>query len=276
MSNESTRQYFFSREERRLLDEAPGLSGPVEVFESGYYRWMEFGNGVVQSAIDLRDHTQLVLPYTRWCLAALPLIRLPRSLLVLGAGGGTLPRLAAHHGVRDIDMVDHDATVLEAANRWFGLASANVRTVRADARDFLLTCERDYDAVICDLFTQDGMPAWVGQEAFFHICADALSNDGVAVFNLAPLLRDEFDGLYPLIQTAFPNGTLQLHIPDTNNYIAFGFKSVPRHLDRRVLSRRAAKLGRCTKLPMVNYLNAIYAANRSRQGRLSLSHQPPT
>ena len=276
MSAESTPQYLFSREARRLLSEAPGVSGHVEVFENAHYRWMEFGNGVVQSAIDLRDATNLVLPYTRWCLAALPLVRFPRSALVLGAGGGTLPRFAARHGVHDIDMVDHDATVLEAARTWFGLGSDDVRSWHADAREYLLQCKRDYDALICDLFTEHGMPAWVEQEAFFHICADTLSGNGVAVFNLAPLFGDQFDELYPLIRAAFPNGTLRLHIPDTDNYVVFGFKSAPDRLDRSVLTRRAVKLGRWTKLPMVSYLNAIYASNHSRQGRLSFRVRPQT
>lgn len=87
-----------------------------------------------------------------------------RRLLVVGGGGFAFPKLVAaeHPGVRT-DVVELEASVVEAARRWFFLdeavaharaAGGDLRVITADGRAFL---ERDaapgtYDAVVLDAF----------------------------------------------------------------------------------------------------------------------------
>ena len=87
-----------------------------------------------------------------------------RRLLVVGGGGFAFPKLVAaeHPGVRT-DVVELEASVVEAARRWFFLDEAvalaratggDLRVITADGRAFL---ERDvapgtYDAVVLDAF----------------------------------------------------------------------------------------------------------------------------
>lgn len=105
-----------------------------------------------------------------WDALAAPLCALPparrREVLVLGLGGGSAARLVrALAPSARIVGVEWSAEVLRAARRHMALDALEIETVRADARDYLASSRRRFDAVIEDVFVGTARsvrkPAWL-------------------------------------------------------------------------------------------------------------------
>lgn len=121
--------------------------------------------GVYQSATYLGERRmEPVFAYYRAFDLLFSVRPAARRLLVIGGGGFAFPKLVAteHPGVRT-DVVELEASVIEAARRWFFLDEAveraratggDLRVIVADGRAYL---EHDaaagtYDAVVLDAF----------------------------------------------------------------------------------------------------------------------------
>ena len=69
----------------------------LEVIDDDITRTLYFGSRAKQSSMLLAHPTVLVLTYTQAMLAALLFQPAPRSALVIGLGGGSLPKFLFHH-----------------------------------------------------------------------------------------------------------------------------------------------------------------------------------
>ena len=113
--------------------------GVIEVVDDLDTRALYFGTSARQSAMSREEPHRLVLSYTRAMLSGLLFTRQPRSALVLGLGGGSLPRFLMHvFPTCRIDVVERRAKVVQVAHDYFHLArSPRLRTHVCDAEVFL-------------------------------------------------------------------------------------------------------------------------------------------
>src|SRR5262249_23218260 len=109
-------------------------------------------------------------------------------LLILGMGaGGSIhsTRVAAPN--IEIDAVEIDPKVVEAARRWFGIDSADPRIHIhvADARPWLSRDRGTYDLVQVDLY-QGGpyIPFYLVTEEFFRLVRARMPDDGLLMMNV--------------------------------------------------------------------------------------------
>jgi spermidine synthase len=117
-----------------------------------------------------------------------PLLAPAQTLLVLGLGGGasiTSTRLTAPEVMGD--AVEIDPTVVEAADRFFGLSPEDrrLKVHVADARPWLAGNQRLYDLVHVDLY-QGGpyIPFYLATAEFFDAVRAHMSPDGLLMMNL--------------------------------------------------------------------------------------------
>jgi len=122
-----------------------------------------------------------------------PLLTPARRLLVLGLGGGgsvastrrTAPDI-------DIDAVEIDPEVVEAATRFFGMSpqDGKLRIHVADARPWLAQNGGNYDLVHVDLY-QGGpyIPFYLITVEFFEAVRAHMSPDGLLMMNLFDVSR---------------------------------------------------------------------------------------
>ena len=110
--------------------------GVIEVVDDLDTRALYFGTSARQSAMSREAPHRLVLSYTRSMLSGLLFTRKPRSALVLGLGGGSLPRFLMHvFPTCRIDVVERRAKVVQVAHDYFHLArSPRLRTHRVRRR----------------------------------------------------------------------------------------------------------------------------------------------
>jgi hypothetical protein len=133
------------------------------------------------------DPIELYLPYSQLMMAALALHPSPKRALILGHGGGSLAKwLAVHWPDLEIDTVEVDPSVVQAAERYFEYQPIGTHHVHvADARMFLRTTDTRYDIIWLDVFARHLIPFHLTTQEFFQEVHAHLSNDGVLAVNLA-------------------------------------------------------------------------------------------
>jgi spermidine synthase len=112
------------------------------------------------------------------------------SILVLGVAGGsvieTLKKDVKFDGI--ITGVEIDATVVDIANKYFGLSKYdNLEIVIDDAFEFVLKTKDTYDLIIIDIFQDTIMPNFLFEDYFINRINFLLNVNGFILFNTMAL-----------------------------------------------------------------------------------------
>ena len=141
-----------------------------------------------QSCVMLSNPDYLVFSYTKLVLAGLSIQPEPKSILIIGLGGGTLPiSLEKLYPNSLIETVEIDEAVVRVAKKWFGYkesAKQSVKTV--DGRVYIkrqVRKKQNYDLVILDAFNGDYIPEHLMTEEFLSEIKTLLSDDGLLIAN---------------------------------------------------------------------------------------------
>ncbi len=159
----------------RLTESADGL------------RTLRFGaDGPSQSIVKVGDPRHLELPYARVVPACLAFTPNPRRILIIGLGGGTIPRfLHSHFPEMMIDVVELDPEVVALAREYCGFEEGpRLRVHVDDGRDFIETSRGCYDVIILDSFDTDSIPAHLTTLEFLGAVRNALAPEGIAIANV--------------------------------------------------------------------------------------------
>lgn len=195
----------------------PSEFSTVVVTQEGPFRVLKFRESqgeVEQSRCDLRDPARLHHRYTQLQLLSLVFVEEPRSVLIVGLGGASLPRaLAGLLPEARIDNVEIDPVVVQAAREFFFYREGPLmRTFVADARDYVQSCPDRYDVIVLDAFDGLEVPSHLRTLEFYRELAGLLTPGGVVVTNLHTnsdlyasdlvTLGAAFESLYPFSSTA--------------------------------------------------------------------------
>jgi spermidine synthase len=133
------------------------------------------------------DPVALYLPYSQLMMAALALPTEPKRGLILGHGGGSLAKwLARYRPELELDTVEVDPSVVQAAGRYFSYEPPPNHHVHVkDARMFLRGTTATYDVVWLDVFARHLIPFHLTTREFFRELRARLHPDGVLAVNLA-------------------------------------------------------------------------------------------
>jgi spermidine synthase len=161
----------------------------ILVIERENLREMWFqGNGrfYLQTRIDLDRPRDLALVYTRLLLAPLIWNPNPSRILMIGLGGGVLPRfLNEVYPDIAIDVVEVDPRVTELARRYFNFKeNPQLRVFEDDGRAFVKKQGQKYDMVFLDAFKGGSVPFHLKTVEFYREIAQSLKEDGILVTNL--------------------------------------------------------------------------------------------
>lgn len=141
-----------------------------------------------QSCKNVKDPDEMVFNYTKMAMASLFLNANPKSILIVGMGGGTLPT-ALHDMYPDaqITSVDIDPAVVAVAKKYFDFTeSENNKVVVRDARLFIkreALKNKQYDLVILDAFGSDYIPEHLTTVEFLEEVKSVMSPNGVISAN---------------------------------------------------------------------------------------------
>ncbi|MGQ0708146.1 MAG: fused MFS/spermidine synthase [Rhodoferax sp.] len=149
-------------------------------------RVLMFSAAYVQSRMDVRDPDALQLEYTRIMMGFLLSLPAPRSIAMIGLGGGSLPKFCHRYLPHTrITVIEIDAAVI-ALRDTFAVPPDGPRFFvhHADAAQFLRHCESEFDVILADGFDTAGLPPALSTEQFYCDCRNALTPSGLLVSNL--------------------------------------------------------------------------------------------
>ena len=167
-------------------------------------------DGALQSVAKPDDPDYLPLPYLRTALVSLAFVEKPSRVLVVGLGGGSIPRfLHKHYPAMQIECVELDPEVIAVAKQFFGFVEdQTLKAYAGDGRQFIENVKQPYDMIFLDAFGADSIPYRLATREFLLAVRKALTPNGVAVGNVwsrysNPLYdsmvrtyQDVFDELY--------------------------------------------------------------------------------
>jgi spermidine synthase len=153
-------------------------------------RWntteLQFAHGVSQSRMLTFAPDKLLIDYTRTMLGALVLVPQPRSIGMVGLGGGSQAKFCYRH-LPDarIEIVENNPHVL-ALRRRFRIPDddARFRVVLDDGARFLRARRGHYDLLLVDGYDETGIPRELSSQQFYDDCRAALTNGGAMAINL--------------------------------------------------------------------------------------------
>ena len=141
-----------------------------------------------QSCFNPRRPKRMVFTYTHMMMTALLLGEEPKTVLIAGLGGGTLPT-ALHDLLPQarVDTVEIDPAVVAAASKYFGFATSDRLNVHVqDARVFVkraVSRGERYDLVMLDAFGGDYIPEHLMTQEFLQETRSVLADGGVLAAN---------------------------------------------------------------------------------------------
>ena len=235
------------RAEQKTLYEQPSPYNNILVTEDepGLRTLYFERGGALQSVVKLGDPDHLELPYTKTMLSGLALCDDPQRILIVGLGGGTIPKfLHKHYPQAVIDAVDIDPDVVKVARLFFEFREdANLRSYVSDGRKFIEDRPGIYDMIFLDAFGADSTPYHLTTREFLLSVKKALKPRGVALGNI---WRSVYNPLYDsMVRTylAVFDEVYLLDVRETSNNILI---ALPRRLQlsREDLASRARKVSR--------------------------------
>ncbi|MBT3426685.1 MAG: fused MFS/spermidine synthase [Gammaproteobacteria bacterium] len=230
----------------KVIHEEKSLYRNIEIKEAQGRRCLVFKvkrRTSRQSCINLDRPKEVVFPYTKMTFAALLLRDKPESVLVIGLGGGTLPKtLNQLYPDATIDAVEIDSAVYRVAQQFFAFEeSEQLKVSIADARVFIkraLIRKDSYDLIILDAFTGEYIPEHLMTQEFLQEVKSLLTETGVVVANTfsTSKLYDYESATYKSVFGNFFN----FKLPETGNRVIIaGPQPLP---SKKVLMSRARRL----------------------------------
>ncbi len=227
----------------------------VRVSENDLFRYLILDN-TFHAVMWKAEPTFLALPYSQVMMGVLPVLDNPTRGLILGHGGGSLAKwLAKHWPDLELDVVEMDPSVVNAAAQYFDYSPPeNHHVVVQDARTFLRNNSVQYDVVWVDVFARHLIPFHVTTQEFFEELRARVSPDGAIAVNLAssdaPANVRRAEAIFTTMGLAFENiTTYGVAGPDwlktkkgSVNLIFFAGKPVERMRNSQFVNRLTASM----------------------------------
>ncbi|MHC4265016.1 MAG: spermidine synthase [Planctomycetota bacterium] len=183
-----------TRDLGRLVHKKNSLYHRIFVYQRGPIMSLQFSKMPeveIQSQVNLSDLRKLMLEYTRLAFCGLLYKPEPKRMLVLGLGGGVIPREMRYYFPElKIDVVEIDSEIPLIAKEYFGFSEDNNLKVHVDDGRIFIKKQLNldevpkYDIIILDAFNSEYIPFHLMTKEFLEEVKGVLTDDGVVVANV--------------------------------------------------------------------------------------------
>lgn len=238
----------------------------IAVHEAEGLRWLDFGDGGIQSVIDLSDPDRLVSALNQAMLAGLLFVPSPQRALLLGTGGGAIARFLSRRAPDcKGEAVEQSTVVAEIARQFFDFPDTEsgwtLHTV--EAREFISRSRQRYDLIVLDIAENQHTPGWVRNMDFLDSCRQRLTPEGVLALNLLPRDATDFTRTLAPIRESFTGCTACLSLPEQRNILVLAFRHP---VSTAGVKNRIPALEQHWGLPFAAFLQRMYNDNPPGSG----------
>lgn len=246
-----------------LLYEYKDDADHITVFENHTYRWIQTGDGNIQSAMNKALPCQPVLPYLPAILSALLFAETPASCLVVGLGGGELIRYINHYLPQSkLAAIENNTVMADIFNEYFSTQQTCFDLFKHDICDFTHNpCEKLHDIIFVDVFGNNNLPTCFYQPSLYQHLSRLITDEGVLAINLAVRSEREALELLKLIRESFQRRTLCLSVDQHMNLVVLAFKQIPQTIRLSKLQTIASRLSATMDIDFIDQLNNIITTN---------------
>jgi len=178
----------------QVIHEKNSLYNSIFVYKNGSIATLRFGKRAglsIQSQVDMANPHVHLLEYTKLTFCCLLYTPEPKRMLVLGLGGGVIPREMRHYfPTLEIDVAEIDPDIPPIATQFLGFQTDDKLKVYVDdGRMFVKKQLRrkpvpKYDLIILDAFNGDYIPFHLMTKEFLEEVKGVLTDNGVVVANV--------------------------------------------------------------------------------------------
>ena len=210
-----------------LLEAPPirSLHGPY-LSEHGNYVSLHLGGSTADGVHAIMDRTapvDLVFSYTQIMAGFERFGSAPRTIAMLGLGGGSLAKHCYHRFPETRIVVAEISPEVIALRRHFLIPEDDGRfsVLRTEGARFVKQSREAFDVLLIDAFDEAGHLPHFGTTAFYRDCLRALTAEGVLVLNFS---GDTWRNCFRRLDKAFRHQIVLYRCPDGDNIIAFATK----------------------------------------------------
>ncbi len=253
-----------------IIHSSQDIDGTIDVVQDHVSRSLHFGTPAKQSSMYLYDSTQLALSYTRAMMSFLLFNSNPKSILLIGLGGGSLVKfIHRNFPACKIDAIERREHVVKLAYGYFQLPkNENINIHIADAGHYVAATKKRYDAILVDAYDSSGMSDDINNTTFFSNCRDRLTASGVLTANLWRTNKVEFKVTQRALSDSFGKRIIYLPIQERQNIIVLGLSSEKPVRKLKHLSTEAKQLGQALNLEFPAYLERLRQNNTAWYERM--------
>ena len=139
-----------------------------------------------ESAVDLKEPSRLVVPYTGLVAASAIFHPHPKTVLMIGLGGGGFNQFFEQaFPSATLETVEVDSEVLALAQKYLGFKPSDRDKVTVlDGRMFLRRSKATYDWIILDAFRGGFVPPHLKTVEFYKLVQAHLNPNGLLIANV--------------------------------------------------------------------------------------------
>ena len=234
-------------------------------------RTLHVGGEAIQSAMRIDDPHALALDYTRCMMTFLLFHAEPRDALMIGLGGGSLPKFF-HKYLRKtrVRVVELDAAVVAAARQHFALPPEDERLTVEIGDGAQALYPECCDVLVVDAYHDELHVPELASSEFYDAAFLALREPGALVVNF---MNDDpkFDDYLQRLERAFGGAVLAMEALYDPNILVFALRGVPPSVAWSTLRSRAEKLEARYGLPFTRYVSRLRSMNRATAQELLLA-----
>ena len=228
------------------------------IFDTPFERRMHFTQDATQSAMLLSDPDALISHYTRKMMAFLLFNPEPRHIVMIGLGGGSLPKFCHRHLPRSrITVVEINQDVIALRDEFrVPKDSERFRVIHEDGARYIAQLDSLIDVLLIDAFDAEGIAPSLANCGFYSSAAQRLAENGTLVMNFWGPPERYVENLLEA-RAAFGNSLLLVPVSGEANVLLFAFKSVPTQQITERLESLARRLQMQLTLDFPRYLRRI-------------------
>ncbi len=224
---------------------------------------MHVGGSAIQSAMRLSDPHALALDYTRCMMSFLLFQSEPPEALMIGLGGGSLPKFFHKHLKKThVRVVELDPAVVAAARQHFALPPDDERLKVEIGDGAQALYPEGCDLLVVDAYHDELHVPELAAAEFYDAAFLALREPGALVINF---MNDDpkLDQYLQRLERAFGGAVLAMPALYDPNILVFAFRGAPASIPWTTLRSRAEKLEARYGLPFTRYVPRFRSMNHS-------------